>query len=273
MGRYDLTDVQWERLKPLLPPEKPPTGRPNHDHRRILNGILWIDRTGAPWNDLPSHYGPVGTVSSRFYRWRQAGIWQRVLEALQALADWQGRVDWSLHFVDSTIVRAHQHAAGARTAGHDNDGNADEALGRSRGGFTTKIHIRAEGLGKPVTFSLTGGQVHDSQQVATLMGTGWIQRLGRGRPRLRPARVAGDKAYSSRKIRDMLRRRGIRAVIPTKSNEPRRANFDREAYRERNRIERLINRLKQFRRIATRYEKRAANYLAMITLAAILLWL
>ena len=86
MGRYDLTDVQWERLKPLLPPEKPPTGRPNHDHRRILNGILWIDRTGAPWNDLPSDYGPVGTVSSRFYRWRQAGIWQRVLEALQALA-------------------------------------------------------------------------------------------------------------------------------------------------------------------------------------------
>jgi transposase len=103
MGRYDLTDVQWERLKPLLPPEKPRTGRPNHDHRRIINGILWIDRTGAPWNDLPSHYGPVGTVSSRFYRWRKAGIWQRVLEALQALADRQGRIDWSLHFVDSTI--------------------------------------------------------------------------------------------------------------------------------------------------------------------------
>ena len=114
MGRYELTDVQWERLKPLLPPENQPTGRPNHDHRRILNGILWIDRTGAPWNDLPSYYGPVGTVSSRFYRWRQAGIWQRVLEALQALADWQGRVDWNLHFVDSTIVRAHQQAASGK---------------------------------------------------------------------------------------------------------------------------------------------------------------
>jgi transposase len=124
MGRYELTDEQWERLKPLLPPEKPRTGRPNHDHRRIINGILWIDRTGAPWNDLPSRYGPVGTVSSRFYRWRQAGIWQRLLEALQARADRQGRVDWSLHFVDSTIVRAHQHAAGAHKAGGEKGGPA-----------------------------------------------------------------------------------------------------------------------------------------------------
>jgi transposase len=124
MGRYDLTDTQWERLKPLLPAEKPRTGRPNHDHRRIINGILWIDRTGAPWKDLPERYGPVGTVSSRFYRWRKAGVWQGVLEALQARADRQGRVDWSLHFVDSTIVRAHQHAAGARKAGGEKGGSA-----------------------------------------------------------------------------------------------------------------------------------------------------
>ena len=124
MGRYDLTDAQWERLKPLLPPEKPRTGRPNHDHRTIINGILWIDRTGAPWKDLPERYGPVGTVSSRFYRWRKAGIWQDILEALQARADRQGRVDWSLHFVDSTIVRAHQHAAGARKAGSEKGGSA-----------------------------------------------------------------------------------------------------------------------------------------------------
>ena len=95
------------------------------------------------------------------------------------------------------------------------------------------------------------------------MGTGSIRRLGRGRPRLKPDRVAGDKAYSSGKIREALRRRGIGAVIPTKENERRQPDFDRQAYRERNRIERLINRLKQFRRIATRYEKRAVNYLAM----------
>jgi transposase len=115
--RYDLTDEQWRRLEPLLPPERPRTGRPNHSHRPILNGILWILRTGAPWRDLPERYGPVGTVSSRFYRWGAAGIWDRLLAALQSQAEKLGEVDWSLHFVDATIVRAHQHAAGARRAG------------------------------------------------------------------------------------------------------------------------------------------------------------
>ncbi|WP_377810324.1 transposase [Azospirillum sp. A29] len=107
----------------------------------------------------------------------------------------------------------------------------------------------------------------------TLVGTGWIRRLGRGRPRLKPDRLAADKAYSSGVIRRALRRRGIQPVIPTKSNERPDLAFDQAAYRERNRVERLIGRLKQFRRIATRYEKRAANYLAMITVAAILPWL
>ena len=122
MKRHELTDVQWRRLKPLLPPERPHTGRPNHDHRIILNGIilngiLWVLRTGAPWRDLPERYGPVGTVSSRFYRWREAGLWDRVLSALQAEADARGEIDWDLHFVDATIVRAHQHAAGVRRSG------------------------------------------------------------------------------------------------------------------------------------------------------------
>jgi transposase len=226
--------------------------------------------SSTAWRDLPRHYGRVGTVSSRFYRWRRSGVWQHVLEALQALADTQGRVGWELHFLDSTVVRAHQHAAGARKTGRE-PGAEDEALGRSRGGFT--IHVRCEGSGKPVTFTLTGGQVHDSQQVTALINRGAIRRIGRGRPRLRPAKLAGDKAYSSQSIRLALRKRGITPVIPTKANERRQPNFDREAYRQRNIVERMINRLKNFRRIATRYEKRAANYLAMITIGAILLWI
>src|SRR5215213_6600666 len=117
MERFDLTDRQWRRLEPLLPPQRPRTGRPNDDHRRIVNGILWVLRTGAPWRDLPERYGPVGTVSSRFYRWREAGVWDRALAALQAAADAKGRIAWDLHFGDATIVRAHQHAAGARRTG------------------------------------------------------------------------------------------------------------------------------------------------------------
>jgi transposase len=114
MDMSDLTDAQWERLRPLVPPQKARTGRPARDHRTVLNGILWILRTGSPWRALPERYGSWKTVSSRFYRWQRAGIWRRILCALQRQGDAEGRLDWSLHFVDSTVVRAHQHAAGAK---------------------------------------------------------------------------------------------------------------------------------------------------------------
>lgn len=101
MSNRDLTDQQWERLHSLVPPQKPKTGRPNEDHRTIVNGILWIDRTGAPWRDLPERYGHRFTVASRFYRWCQAGIWQRILESLQQQADGAGQLNWKVHHVDS----------------------------------------------------------------------------------------------------------------------------------------------------------------------------
>ena len=216
---------------------------------------------------MPAQYGSWHTVSSRFYRWRQAGIWTRILGALQRRADRQGQLDWSMHFLDSTIVRAHQHAAGAR------GGQAGEALGRSRGGFSTKIHVRADRHGKPVVLLVTAGERHDQTMFEPLLEQGQIKREGRGRPRHRPGRIVGDKGYSSRRIRRWLRQHGIRHTIPHKRNERRCGPFDRELYRERNQVERLINRLKQFRRVATRYEKRAANYLAMVIIAALLMWL
>ncbi len=137
------------------------------------------------------------------------------------------------------------------------------------------MHVRAEGLGKPITFALTGGERPEAEAEAlpALLGTGAVKRAGPGRPRLRPERVAGDRGYSSRAVRQHLRRRRIGAVIPQPRNQRPCALMDGAAYRRRNVVERLINRLKQHRRIATRYEKLAANYLAMLTLAAIRLWL
>jgi transposase len=114
METRDLTDAQWERLCRLLPPQKPHTGRPAKDHRTVINGILWVLRTGSSWRCLPERYGSWKTVSSRLYRWQRAGVWDRVLTTLQRRADAEGRLDWTLHFVDSTVVRAHQHAAGAK---------------------------------------------------------------------------------------------------------------------------------------------------------------
>ena len=149
----------------------------------------------------------------------------------------------------------------------------DEALGRSQGGFSTKLHLRVEGGGKPIIAALTGGERHEQIALEGLLDGGAIRRSGRGRPRLRPRRLAGDKGYSSPTARRWLRQRQISPVIPTRKDQRRQPSFDREAYRERNKVERLINRLKQFRRIATRYEKRATNYLAVVTLGMIMLWL
>ena len=112
--RHELSDAQWARLAPLLPSQRPETGRPAKDHRTVVNAILWRLATGAPWRDLPERYGPWQTVYSRFRRWQRAGVWERVLATLQAEADVRGEVDWSLHFVDGTSIRAHQHAAGAK---------------------------------------------------------------------------------------------------------------------------------------------------------------
>ena len=114
MTRGDLSDRQWERLRPLLPPERSgKKGHPYRPHREVLNGIIWVKRTGAPWRDLPERYPPHGTCHDRLTRWQRRGLWRQILEALLAAADAQGELDWALAAIDGTIVRAHQHAAGA----------------------------------------------------------------------------------------------------------------------------------------------------------------
>jgi transposase len=114
MAREILTDEQWERIRPLLPPQRPRTGRPAKDHRTVVEAILWIDRTGAPWRDLPQEFGPWQSIATRFYRWVEAGVWDSALAELQRQADARGELDWELHHVDGTSIRAHQHAAGAQ---------------------------------------------------------------------------------------------------------------------------------------------------------------
>ena len=119
--RHELTARQWRQLQPLLAalvPRQPKTGRPNLDHRRILNGILWKLKTGAPWRDVPKRYGPWSTVYSRFWRWQRAGVWDRLFAAVQQQEDAAGHLDWTLQFVDGSVIRAHQHAAGAKGGTH-----------------------------------------------------------------------------------------------------------------------------------------------------------
>ncbi|MEH2412969.1 IS5 family transposase [Nostoc sp.] len=115
--------------------------------------MLWILRTVAPWRDMPERYGKWESIATRFYRWQKAGIWNQILEHLQAITDEQGNLDWQVHYVDGTVVRALYSRRRWKKGGDE-----DEKLGRSRGGFSTKIHIRCEGKGKPITFLLSPGQ-------------------------------------------------------------------------------------------------------------------
>jgi transposase len=112
MRRHELSDADWARLAPLLPPRQ--AGKPRKDDRLVINAILWKLATGAPWRDLPERYGPWPSVYTRFRRWTRAGVWDRLFAAVQRQADAVGEIDWELHFVDGTVIRAHQHAAGAK---------------------------------------------------------------------------------------------------------------------------------------------------------------
>ena len=106
MNRYDLTDFEWNVIEPLLPNK--PRGVPRVDDRRVLNGIMWVLRSGAPWRDLPERYGPYTTCYNRFNRWRKNGVWDRLMDAIVEA------YDGDIQMIDSSSVRVHQHAAGTR---------------------------------------------------------------------------------------------------------------------------------------------------------------
>ncbi|MDO0936525.1 IS5 family transposase [Streptomyces sp. DG2A-72] len=291
MGRGDLTSDEWVRLKAHLPKSGQRGGR-WESHRRVINGILFRQRTGVLWRDLPARFGKWKTVYERRRRWSADGTWDRISAAVLAGADAEGRIDWSMVSVDSTSCRAHQHAAGARRKPPRLPGKRrtprqhrpDEGLGRSRGGLTCKIHLAGEGGRRPLTLLITPGQWGDAPQLIPVMERIRVGRLSGGRPRTRPEHLGGDKAYSSRRNRRYLRRRQIKHTIPEpknqRANRQRRGSkggrptgFDATIYKRRNEVERTILALKNSRAVATRYDKRAYIFHGTLTLAAIRLWL
>jgi transposase len=144
--RYELADYEWTAIKPMLPNK--PRGVPRVNDRRVLNGIFWVLRSGAPWRDLPEAFGPYTTCYNRFVRWRRAGVWGRIMDALAAAHD------AAVQMIDTSIVRVHQHGACITR-------NQRQSMGRSRGGLTSKIHALVDSNGLPVRLALSPGEAHD----------------------------------------------------------------------------------------------------------------
>ncbi|HEV8465031.1 MAG TPA: IS5 family transposase [Pseudolabrys sp.] len=247
--RYELSDAQWRRIEGLLPGKLGDPGRTAQDNRLFVNGVLWVLRSGAHWHDLPERYGKWKSVHTRFARWAKSGVWERVFNVLT-----KDRKNEYL-MLDTTLVRAHQQAATGK------GGTKNQALGRSRGGLTSKIHMLADALGRPLRLILTGGQVHDIVTAPAL-----LEGIDGGA-------VIADKAYDSNHLRQFIANAGMLAVIPSLPSRKVPIPHDANLYKNRNRIERCFNKLKHFRRFATRFDRRAAHFLAFIHLACAMIWM
>ena len=248
-----MTDEEWAIFAPLLTMPSLRGGRPPKNHRDRLDGVLWICRTGAPWRDLPAAFGKWNSVWKQFRRWCEAGVWDLLL---QALADSGCALDM-LQMIDSTIVRAHRCAAGQRSE------QQKQALGRSRGGFSTKIHLRCNAAGLPIGVVLSEGEAHDVTAYEGLMQ----QRDSD------PGAMLADKGYDSDVIRHDLQDSGATPEIPTKRNRKIQYSVSKPLYALRSRIECFIGHLKEQRRIATRYDKLATSFVGFVLLGCIRIWM
>ncbi len=209
MHRHEIPQDQWERIESLLPGRAGGHGGVAKDNRGFINAIWYVAKTGIPWRDLPERFGKWDTVYHRFNEWCKKEVWQRVFATVQ-----DPDLEWLT--IDSTVIRAHHPAAGM------NGGGDDRALGRSRGGFGTKIHLAVDSLGNPVSLHLSPGQDADCPHAEKLLGD------------LAPEAVLGDKAYDSDSLVRTIEARGAEAVIPPKKNRLHPRAYDAVNYKERN---------------------------------------
>jgi transposase len=217
--------------------------------RRVLKGIFWVSRPGAPWRDLPQAFGPYTTCYNRFVRWRRAGVWGRIENALASARD------AAVQMIDTSIVRVHEPAARfPRDWGR--------STGRPRGGLTSKNHAVGDTNGPPVRLWLTADGSHDNRVAGEL-----VSRLKSG------AMLLADRGYDAAWIRAYAAAKGAWANIPPRCDRKEPICFRPYHYRARNLVERFFNKIRHYRRVATRYDRLAVNDLAFIRLASIEVWL
>ena len=256
MPRHEeLTDEQWEVLRSLIPEPRRRSdgrGRPWRANREVLNGILWILRTGAPWKDLPERFPPYQTCHRRFQEWARRGLMKSILEALAADLRSRGRIDLSECFIDGSF-------ASARGGGLD--------VGPTKRGKGTKLMAVADRAGLPVALHTCSASPHEVRLVDDTLIARHTEEL--------PERLIGDKAYDSDGLDRDLALVDVEMIAPHRDTRRRKTQDGRplRRYRRRWKVERLFAWLFNFRRLAIRYEYHAENYLAFVQLAGVVILL
>ncbi|WP_414629280.1 IS5 family transposase [Acinetobacter variabilis] len=246
MARTLLTDDIWQQIQDTMRLHGCYCSK---NSRNIMEAILWKLRTGATWRDIPQELCPWQTAYNRFNRWASKGLWDKFF------LDLRGILDQEWVFIDGSYIRVHQHASGARHS-------FERAIGQSRGGRTTKIHLATDANGLPIDFKITGGDVHDSQVAKQL-----IDIVGEA------TYLIADKGYDAEHIRICAKNKNMIPIIPLRSNSKRsNKEFDKYLYKLRHLVENAFARLKHFRAIATRFDKLARNYQSMIYIACMFIW-
>lgn len=247
MPRLMLSDEHWSKLKGMMLQENIYNKR---NLRMVVEGMLYRLRVGCAWRDLPTCFGRWNSVYKKFNEWSKKGKWLTLFKTLTQEPD----TEWI--FIDGSYVKAHQHSAGAQ-------GVEPQAIGKSRAGNTTKIHLAVDSYGLPIEFTVTGGEIHDSTAASEL-----IEKLPP------TTAIVADKGYDSGKIREQIKSKGADAVIPRRSNSVAgNGDMNWSLYRDRHLVENAFARLKQFRGLATRYDKLKRNYQSTVAMACGLLWL
>lgn len=247
MPRLLLSDELWSKLEKILLQESVYHKR---DLRMVVEGMLYRMRVGCPWRDLPQAFGRWNRIYKRFNAWSAAGKWLKVFKALVIEPD----LEWV--FLDGSYAKAHQHSAGAA-------GGTEEAVGKSRAGNTSKIHLAVDAYGLPIEFEITGGCINDCTAAPALIDK--LPAVGT---------VVADKGYDSERIREKVQSNGSRIVIPRKRNSVKgNADLDRGLYRYRHLVENAFARLKHYRAVASRFDKLKRNYESTIAMACSVLWL
>lgn len=239
----DLTQAQWNKIKFLF--EKAgKVGRPSLNPRTALNAIIWILKSGARWRDLPERYGNWNSIYHKFRLWCSQGLFERLMKFINSEES-----NTTLLEIDSTFCKVHQSAC---------SGLKNQAIGASRGGKNTKIHVLLNERMQVLNVILTGGQIHDSKPVVELFKG--VELKGK--------KVLADKAYSTEFIRSYLQGQGAVVCIPDKINFKLKHVFDSDLYRCRNIVERFFQRIKTYRHIATRFDKLAHCFKNFVLLAS-----